>query len=432
MASTYVNNLRLNEMGTGDQSGTWGTVTNTNLELIGEALGYGTEAITTNADTHLSTVADGATDQARAMYVKYTGALDSTCTVTIAPNTMKRVQIIENATSGSQSIIVKQGSGATVTVPNGTTKICVLDGAGSGAAVIDGLQNLSISGDLTIGGDDLKMATNTSGHILVADGTNYNPVAVSGDVTIASSGAITIANDAVEQAMIADDAVGADQLASDAVVNASVASGAAIAFSKMADLTASRALVSDGSGDVSVSDVTSTELGYLDGVTSAVQTQIDTKLNQSLPVATTLSSTDGKERFYFVSSGDTYYGSGSGHYFRYNGVTRLSLDSSGNLTAVGNVGAYSDMALKEDIYEIENALDKVKKLRGVHFTKKADKSKEIGVVANEVEKVVPELVDEVEDEKLGTIKTMKYANTVGLLIEAVKDLSKQIEELKNE
>ena len=52
MASSYVNNLRLNEMATGDASGTWGTTTNTNLELIGEALGFGTEAITTNADTH--------------------------------------------------------------------------------------------------------------------------------------------------------------------------------------------------------------------------------------------------------------------------------------------------------------------------------------------------------------------------------------------
>ena len=52
-------------------------------------------------------------------------------------------------------------------------------------------------------------------------------------------------------------------------------------------------------------------------------------------------------------------------------------------------------------------------------------------MANEVEKVVPELVDEHEDKELGTVKTMKYANTVGLLIEAVKDLSKQVEELKN-
>ncbi len=86
-----------------------------------------------------------------------------------------------------------------------------------------------------------------------------------------------IADDQVTQAKIADDAVGAAQLASDAVVNASVSSSAAIAFSKMADLTASRALVSDGSGDVSVSVVTSTEVGYLDGVTSAIQTQLDAK-----------------------------------------------------------------------------------------------------------------------------------------------------------
>jgi hypothetical protein len=85
--------------------------------------------------------------------------------------------------------------------------------------------------------------------------------------------------------MLADDAVGADELAANAVVNASVASGAAIAFSKMADLTASRALVSDGSGDVSVSAVTSTEIGYLDGVTSAIQTQIDTKASKGFAVA---------------------------------------------------------------------------------------------------------------------------------------------------
>ena len=80
---------------------------------------------------------------------------------------------------------------------------------------------------------------------------------------------------AIVNSMLADDAVGADELAADAVVNASVAAGAAIAFSKMADLTVSRALVSDGNGDVSVSAVTATEVGYLDGVTSAIQTQLD-------------------------------------------------------------------------------------------------------------------------------------------------------------
>ena len=160
MASTYVNNLRLNEMGTGDESGSWGTKTNENLEFIGEALGYGTEAITTNADTHTSTVAAGATDPARAMYIKYTGTLDSACTITIGPNTMKRVHIIENATSGSQNIIISQGSGANVTIGAGNTKVVYLDGAGSGAAVVDAFASLSVV-DLTVD-DDLSLLSDSA------------------------------------------------------------------------------------------------------------------------------------------------------------------------------------------------------------------------------------------------------------------------------
>jgi hypothetical protein len=174
MASTYVNDLRLNEMATGDGSGTWGTTTNTNLELIGEALGYGTEGITTNADTHTSTIADGATDPVRAMYVKYTGTLDSACTITIAPNTINRMQFIENGTSGSQNIIISQGSGANVTIPPGDTKAVYLDGAGSGAAVVDAFASLSVvdlkvQDDLTIT-DDLTFSSDSAVVTFGADG----------------------------------------------------------------------------------------------------------------------------------------------------------------------------------------------------------------------------------------------------------------------
>ena len=111
--ATYVNDLRLKEISTGDEAGTWGTSTNTNLELIAEAFSFGTEAITTNADTHTTTLADGSTDPGRSMFLKYTGTLDSTCTITIGPNTISKLWFIENATSGSQSIILKPGSGAT-------------------------------------------------------------------------------------------------------------------------------------------------------------------------------------------------------------------------------------------------------------------------------------------------------------------------------
>jgi hypothetical protein len=155
--ATYVNNLRLKEIATGDESGTWGTSTNTNLELIGEALGIGTEAITTNADTHTTTVADGASDAGRAFYLKYTGTLDSACTITIGPNTMKRVQIIENATSGSQNIIISQGSGANVTIAPGKVAVVQLDGAGSGAAVTDALTDLAVTDSLSINGTTLTI-----------------------------------------------------------------------------------------------------------------------------------------------------------------------------------------------------------------------------------------------------------------------------------
>jgi len=148
--ATYVNDLRLKEISTGDEAGTWGTSTNTNLELIAEAFSFGTEAITTNADTHTTTIADGSTDPGRSLFLKYTGTLDSTCTITIGPNTVSKLWFIENATSGSQSIIISQGSGANVTIPTGQTKAVYSDGAGSGAAIVDALVDLDLTGTTTV------------------------------------------------------------------------------------------------------------------------------------------------------------------------------------------------------------------------------------------------------------------------------------------
>jgi hypothetical protein len=164
--ATYVNDLRLKEITTGDESGTWGTSTNTNLELIAEAFSYGTEVITTNADTHTTTIADGATDPGRALYLKYTGTLDSACTITIGPNTVSKVWIIENGTSGSQDIILSQGSGANITIPAGDTKVVYSDGAGAGAAFFDAFASLNVvdlkvQDDLTVTGDiDVDGTTN--------------------------------------------------------------------------------------------------------------------------------------------------------------------------------------------------------------------------------------------------------------------------------
>ena len=138
---TYVNNLRLTELNTGEGSGTWGTTTNTSLELIGEALGFNTQDCFSSDADATTTVADGATDPARALYFKVTSSatLSATRTLTIAPNTVSRVMFIENATTGSQSINISQGSGANVTIATGKTAVVYLDGAGSGAAVVDAM-----------------------------------------------------------------------------------------------------------------------------------------------------------------------------------------------------------------------------------------------------------------------------------------------------
>ncbi|MBT7330300.1 MAG: hypothetical protein HN804_04610 [Oceanospirillaceae bacterium] len=180
MASTYVNDLRLNEMATGDQSGAWGTVTNTNLELIGDAFGYATEAITTNADTHATVIANGAADAGRAMVLKYTGTLDSACTITISGGdastfTVSKLWYIHNATSGSQNIIITSGSGANITIANGQTKCVYTDGAGSGGAVIDTFAALSVV-DLFVD-DDLTVTDDliVGGIVSLADGTAGAP-----------------------------------------------------------------------------------------------------------------------------------------------------------------------------------------------------------------------------------------------------------------
>ena len=157
MTSTFVNNLALNEMATGDQSGSWGTVTNLNLELIGEGLGFATEAPFNTDGNKITTVAPGASDPARAMYFKVTstvsGGLTATRQLTIDPDTINRLMFIENATTGGESITIKQGSGsgAAVTIPNGDTKAVILSGSGSGSIVLDAFASLSVV-DLNVSG----------------------------------------------------------------------------------------------------------------------------------------------------------------------------------------------------------------------------------------------------------------------------------------
>ena len=188
MASTYVNNLRLNEMATGDQSGTWGTTTNTNLELIGQAFGWGTRAIA-NASTDNITIADGASDADRSMALKLTGC-GQACTVTILPNTSSKVWIMENATAAT--LTFTQGSGANVAILAGETKMIATDGLGSGAVVYDVLTDLNLAGTtkaaaLTVAGVGTFASLDISGDVDVDGTANLDIVDIDGAVDMAST-----------------------------------------------------------------------------------------------------------------------------------------------------------------------------------------------------------------------------------------------------
>jgi len=200
--ATYVNDLRLTELATGEGSGTWGTTTNLNLELIGEALGYGTQDCFVSDADATTTVADGATDPARAMYFKVTSSatLTATRTLTIAPNTMTRVMLIENATTGSQSIAISQGSGGNVTIANGAVKLVYLDGAGAGAAVVDALVDLELTGTTTVANLTVSGTTTLAGASTTADitfGDNDKAVFGAGsDLQIYHDGSASYIDDA--------------------------------------------------------------------------------------------------------------------------------------------------------------------------------------------------------------------------------------------
>jgi hypothetical protein len=135
------------------------------------------------------------------------------------------------------------------------------------------------------------------------------------------------------------------------------------------------------------------------------------------------------------------FGYNDADYFRINrdhghrnsswGTTLMLLDRSGNVTFTGNVTAYSDQRLKKNVTKIENALALVQQLEGVTFDYIEDNRPGLGMIAQEVEKILPVLVGEAPATNGITYKNIAYGNVVAVLIEAIKEQQKQIDELKN-
>jgi len=421
MASTYVNNLRLNELATGDGAGTWGTTTNLNLELIGQALGWGTRVIA-NASTDNLTIADGAADPDRSMAIKLTGG-GQACTVTILPNTVSKVWFMFNSTSAVLTFTC--GSGANVAIPAGATKVIASDGLGSGGVVYDILTGVSLAGNLSLSSDSavLKFGadadttlTHTDGSGLTLNSTNKIMFSDASQFIHAPSATVLdlAATDEIELTATLIDVVGNFTNSGTIISTGVVTANAGVVVDEMtldADtLTATDDFIIDAAADIILDaagdDILLKSAGTHEG-----------NINLSSSNLTFKSIVQDKDMI--------FQGNDNG-----SGITALTLDMSDAGAAIfnNNVTAFSDERLKSNIVTVPDALAKVSAMRGVHYTRDDTNRSHTGVVAQEIQKIAPEVVLTASDEN-GTL-SVDYGNITGYLIEAIKELSAKVKELE--
>jgi len=429
MASTYTGNTGLEKIGSGEQAGTWGTTTNTNFDIIDDALN-GVIEITVSGDTTLTT-SDGVLSNGHHKVILLLDNVSGSFNVTIAPNDVQKLYFIKNSTDQVATIKQGGGSGTTVTLAAGTSGIIYADGTGSDANVgtistdllgdtspqlggnLDANgKNINFGDSATAGTDDtlqfgdsqdLKIYHHaTSGSFIVDSGTGALNLAGSqinllggadgGETmaTFADDGAVTLYHD--DSAKIATSATGVTVTGN--IANAS------------GDMTI------DVAGDI-ILDAAGEEVIFKDGSTNVghVSTASDNVTIKSL-----------------VSNKDiVFQGNDDG-----GAITALTLDMSaaGAATFNNDVTAFSDRRLKTNITNIENALSKVMRMQGVYYKRNdvENAREQVGVIAQDMETIVPEVVLTADDEM--QTKSVDYGKLCAVLIESVKELKAEIDELK--
>jgi len=321
MPSTYTNNSGIEKPGSGEQAGTWGATSNNNFDIIDRALN-GVGVITLSGTSHTLTTTDGTLSDGQYKVLILAGTPSGTNTVTISPNDQDKIYFVRNTTA--QSVAFTQGSGGNATVPSGETKIIYADGAGAGAAVSDFTGALSITGNVNATTLDINgtQVTATAAELNTLDGITATTAELNYTDGVTSN---------IQT-----------QLNTLSSGKEATITGAATTITS-SNLTANRALLSDGSGKVAASaNITSTELGYLDGVTSNIQTQINgistSLISDPTPTLGGQLNTNGNS----IKFGNwTIVLSGTDLLFQYSGDTKIRMTSAGNLDVEDDITAFS-------------------------------------------------------------------------------------------
>lgn len=255
MASTFTSNLAIEKPAIGEQDNTWGTTLQENWDIFDRTISQvGSIALTGTTKT-LTTSTAGVISEGHYPVINFTGTPGGTCTVTISPNSIQRIYTILNSTD--QTVTMTQGSGGDVSIVAGDTKIIYCDGAGSGAEVVDITANLQLGAVNIDGGsiDNTPVGANT------ASTGNFSTLSIGGTAITATAAELNkmdgVTSTTAELNIL--DGVTAD----------------AAELNKMDGMTATTAELNVLDGIPGT--LTAQELGYVDGVTSAIQTQLDAK-----------------------------------------------------------------------------------------------------------------------------------------------------------
>jgi hypothetical protein len=271
--ATYTSNGGIKKIATGDESGTWGSSTNTNFDII-DRLTNGVVNITLTGATETVTTTDGTISDGMSKVLVFGGTPGVAVTVTIAPNDAQKVYFIKN--SSGQTITISQGSGSTVDILDTSSSIVYCDGAGAGASVVEITAGSAASNTIDVTSFTATAAQTTfsvtysAGNIsvyqngvLLKDTTDYT--ATNGTSVVLASGAA--AGDSVDVVAYATFTV------TDTYTKAQADARYLLESNNLSDLVdAAAALTNLGV------TATAAELNYVDGVTSNVQTQLDAKM----------------------------------------------------------------------------------------------------------------------------------------------------------
>jgi hypothetical protein len=195
MASTYSSNLNLELITTGEKAGTWGTITNTNLQQLEQAASGYVSVNVGSSDTALA-ISQGATSNGKNLYIKLTGTLAANRSVTV-PDTFERVYIVEDGTGRSNSnytLTFKTVSGTGVVLPPGSTSLIYSDGTNVNKGLIKKGYYTVPANYTAVDGDQLFVNTSATGINAAATITLPASPSVGDEVTIIDSGNFAASN----------------------------------------------------------------------------------------------------------------------------------------------------------------------------------------------------------------------------------------------